>query len=158
MKYVFYMWCLMQRYKLDVARGIWYVYHNRQQSSWFKTHLGASVYAVKPVKLMMMAPIFDFLNDAGVAYALEQLKLNREGEDAIIELGLFTSDFVATIGKPYLNGKGLDAYIVADDFSVLRSLYLRNLLPILVGNKGQAMEEAIWEQLLGFQLTPELSA
>jgi len=158
MKYVFYMWCLMQRYKLDVARGIWYVYHNRQRSAWFKTHLGTSVYAVKPIKLMMMAPIFDFLNDAGVAYVLEQLKEHRQGEDAIIELGLFTSDFVTPIGQPYLNGRVLDAYIVADDFSVLRSLYLRNLLPILVGSKGETVEAVIWKQLQDFQLTPELAA
>jgi hypothetical protein len=155
MKVLFYAWCLLRATSLEIAMQVWFVYSQRQHAPWFKTYLGRNIFAVSPLRLLFLAPIFDFLSDEGVTYVLRLIHERRPGQVAMLELGLFTTEFTTTVGKHYLNGTGLDAYIMGEDFRTLRRLYLRNLLPILCANSDMADEEVVMNQLLSYELTPE---
>jgi len=157
MKYLFYVWCFFHRANLDTARGVWFVYHERRKSAGFKRYIGASILSVNPFALLLISPIFDFLKDEGVYYVLEQLGYRKPPVKPLNELGIFTRDFTRNIGRYYLKGDGINAYISIEDFANLRKLYLRNLIHVIEPQGDPVVEDDIWKMLVEFQHTPELT-
>lgn len=156
MKYLFYVWCLLRKVSLRLAMVMWLIYRHRQNEPWFQKHIAQNIFQANVNTLLRISPIFDFLNDDGVRFVFEQFDHYRPSTNVALELGTFTSDFVASIGSYYMHGHGIDAYIVADDFAAVRQLYLRNLMLAIHPKASKAEEEELWKALLSYQLKPEL--
>lgn len=159
MKYFFYLWCLTQKLSLVQAHGIWVVYADRRDALWFKRYFAPNLFSIDARDLLRVSPVFDFINDEGVVHVLEQLEdTGRSHSDhPVRRLGAFTNRFTLEIAIPYLKGKGANAYLYADDFPIIRGLFLKNLLSFIHGDAESERRQGTWEALLNYQLKPELS-
>ncbi len=158
MKFFFYLWCRAQSLSRDQFRGIWAVYKDRREALWFKRYFADSILYADLKVLMRVSPVFDFLSDEGVVYVLDRLNADTEihHDRPAKRLGEFINSWTLNIALPYLNGHGADAYIVADDFPAIRSLFLRNLLALLLPQVDHKDKDVVWDTLLSYQLKPEL--